>query len=241
MGRLDNKVIVITGGARGQGAAEADLAAAEGAKVIVTDVLDEAGAAVAERVGGDYHRLDVTSTAGWREVVQAVTTSHGRIDGLVNNAGIFRSGGVLDSDVDTFQLIQQVNQVGVFNGLTECAPVMKANGGGSIVNISSVAGLRGMGALAYSASKWAVRGMTKVAARELAPHQVRVNSVHPGLIETEMLHQVAGGATEALSAMIPLGRTAEASEVAEVVIFLLSDAASYMTGSELAVDGGMTV
>ncbi len=240
MARLDNAVILITGAARGQGEAEALKAAAAGATVVVTDVLDDEGIDVANRAGGAYHRLDVTQAASWVDVVGAVTAEHGRIDGLVNNAGIFRHGGVLEGDVDSFRLITEVNQVGVFNGMVHVAPVMKDNGGGSIVNISSVAGLRGLGTIGYTASKWAVRGMSKAAARELAPHGIRVNSVHPGLIETEMLSQLSGGANDALTAMVPLGRTATSEEVADVVIFLLSDEASYVTGAEIAVDGAMS-
>lgn len=239
--RLEGHVVIITGGARGQGAAEARLAAAEGAHVIVTDVLDDEGAAVAEEVNGTYQRLDVTTVASWNEVVAATLAEHGRIDGLVNNAGIFRHGGVLDGDVDTFRLISEVNQVGVFNGMAAVAPVMKEAGSGSIVNISSVAGLRGYGAIAYSASKWAVRGMTKSAARELGPFGIRVNSIHPGLIETPMLDQVAGPAADAMTAAIPMGRTASPEEVGKVVVFLLTDDAGYMSGAELAVDGAMSI
>jgi len=240
MSKLDGSVVIITGAARGQGAAEAELAAAEGAHVIVTDVLDDEGLEVAAKVGGTYMHLDVTAVASWNDVVAATVEAHGRIDGLVNNAGIFRHGGVLDGDVDTFRLVSEVNQVGVFNGMAAVAPVMKEAGSGSIVNISSVAGLRGYGGVAYTASKWAVRGMTKVAARELAPFGIRVNSVHPGLIETPMLEQVGAGA-DALAASVPMGRTATAAEVGTVVIFLLTDDAIYMNGSELAVDGAMSV
>jgi len=240
MQRLDERVVIITGGARGQGAAEAELAAAEGARVVVTDVLDAEGTEVAARIGGTYHHLDVTAVAGWNEVVAATVAQHGRIDGLVNNAGLFRHGGILDSDVDTFRLITEVNQIGVFNGLAAVAPVMKENRSGSIVNISSIAGLRGYGAIAYTASKWAVRGMTKSAARELGRHGIRVNSVHPGLIETAMLDQVSAN-RDAMLRGVPMGRTATADEVAKVVIFLLSDDAAYMSGSELTVDGAMSV
>lgn len=240
MQRLDQTVVIITGGGRGQGEAAAELAAAEGAHVVVTDVLDDEGADVAGRVGGTFRHLDVTAAESWREVVKATVADHGRIDGLVNNAGIFQMGGVLDTDVDSFRLIQEVNQVGVFNGMSQVAPVMKEAGKGSIVNISSVAGLRGYGTIAYTASKWAVRGMTKAAARELGPFGIRVNSVHPGLIETAMLAQGTFGSGD-VSGIVPMGRTAQASEVATVVIFLLSDDAGYMSGAELAVDGAMSV
>lgn len=241
MGRLQDKVIMITGGARGQGEAEAVLAAAEGAKVVVTDVLDAEGEAVAAAVGGMYLHLDVTAASSWASTVSATVEAHGRIDGLVNNAGIFRHGGVLDSDIDQFRTITEVNQYGVFNGMHHVVPVMKEQGAGSIVNISSIAGLRGFGAIAYTASKWAVRGMTKSAARELGRFGIRVNSIHPGLIETPMFDQVGVEAGEAMARQIPLGRTAAASEVADVVIFLLSDDAGYMSGAELAVDGALSV
>lgn len=241
MQRLDGKVVIITGGARGQGEAEAELAASEGAHVVVTDVLDAQGTAVAERIGGTYMHLDVTAVAGWNEVVEVTMGMHGHIDGLVNNAGVFRHGGILDSDVDTFRLVTEVNQIGVFNGMVAVAPAMKAAGSGSIVNISSIAGLRGYpGGIAYAASKWAVRGMTKSAAAELGRHGIRVNSIHPGFIDTEMLAQV-GEVNDRMAARVPMKRVAESNEVAKVVMFLLSDDASYMSGAELTVDGAMSV
>ena len=239
MGRLDDKVIIISGAARGQGATEARQAAAEGARVIVTDVLDEQGQAVADEVDGTYHRLDVTSSAAWRQLVDAVMESHGRIDGLVNNAGVFRHDGILDANEDNFRLITEVNQYGVFHGMAAVAPVMRDQHAGSIVNISSVAGMRGQQSIAYVASKWAVRGMTKSAAAQLAKFNVRVNSVHPGAIETDMLSDLGSATIDRLVGMVPMGRSATPEEVGNVVLFLLSDEASYVTGAEIVVDGGL--
>lgn len=239
MGRLDDRVVMITGAARGQGATEARQAADEGALVVVTDVLDDQGAAVAADIGGTYHRLDVTSAGEWRDVVAQVVADHGRIDGLVNNAGIFRQQGLLDGDEDVFRLITEVNQHGVYLGMAAVAPVMRDQNRGSIVNISSIAGMRGHRSIAYVASKWAVRGMTKSAAAELARFNVRVNSVHPGAIETDMLHDLGQDNVDRLLSRVPMGRSARPEEVGSVVMFLLSDEASYVTGAEIVVDGAL--
>jgi 3alpha(or 20beta)-hydroxysteroid dehydrogenase len=241
MGQLDDRVILITGAAKGQGAAEAAQASAEGAAVILADIDDAAGQAVADDVGGTYVHLDVSSASDWASVVAAVVEQHGRIDGLVNNAGIFASETLLRGSEETYRRIVDVNQVGVYLGMHTVAPVMVENGRGSIVNISSISGMRGHAAIAYVASKWAVRGMTKSAARELARHGVRVNSVHPGAIETDMLTGLGERSVEALVSQIPLGRAAAPEELGATVMFLLSDAASYVTGAELLVDGGLIV
>src|SRR5688500_2106670 len=185
MGKLDGKVALITGGARGQGAAEAALFATEGAQVVITDVLDEEGAATAEAVRGQYLHHDVASEDQWASVVEAVLARHGRLDVLVNNAGIYLPGRVTTVTLAEYRRVIDVNQVGVFLGMRAVAAPMMAAQSGSIVNISSVAGLRGGGgSIAYTASKWAVRGMTKAAAQELGRYGIRVNSIHPGLIET---------------------------------------------------------
>ncbi len=239
MGRLDDKVILITGSARGQGATEARLAAGEGAHVVVTDVLDDLGRTVADEVGGTYHRLDVTASGEWRAVVDDVVAAHGRIDGLVNNAGIFRPDSILDADEDSFRLVTEVNQYGIFNGMAAVAPVMCEQRSGSIVNISSIAGMRGHRAIAYVASKWAVRGMTKSAAAQLARHNVRVNSVHPGAIETDMLFDLGTETVDRLVGAVPMGRSAKPEEVGNVVVFLLADESSYVTGAEIVVDGAL--
>ena len=238
MGRLDEKVCLITGGARGQGAAEARLFAAEGGRVWVTDVLDEEGEALAQELGCAYRNLDVRDEAQWAALVDEIETKHGRLDCLINNAGIFRSNRLIDTPTEEFELVMDINCKGVFLGMRTVAPAMIKGGSGSIVNISSLAGLRGAaGALSYGASKWAVRGMTKAASIELARKGVRVNSIHPGLIETPMADQL--GPTDKMIRRTPLGRIADAAEVANMALFLASDESSYSTGSEFIIDGGL--
>ena len=244
MGKLDGKVAIVTGGARGQGAAEAALFRAEGAEVVLTDVLAEAGQAHAEALGGTFLPHDVRSEEEWDEVVRTTLERHGRIDVLVNNAGIFQRAKLLDTTLDDYRRVIDVNQVGVFLGMRAVAPAMVEQRSGSIVNISSVAGLVGSPAsFAYGASKFAVRGMTKCGAVELARHGVRVNSIHPGLIETDMIDEVTGGNRERhdrFTASVPLGRGAEADEVAALALYLASDESRYCTGSEFVIDGGIT-
>jgi 3alpha(or 20beta)-hydroxysteroid dehydrogenase len=244
MGKLDGKVALITGGARGQGAAEAALFAAEGASVVITDLLDEEGAATADAVRGQYFHHDVCNEEQWASVVEAVLAHHGRLDVLVNNAGIYMPGRLAVTTLAEYRRVIDVNQVGVFLGMRAVAAPMMAAQSGSIVNISSVAGLRGGGAsIAYTASKWAVRGMTKSAAQELGRYGIRVNSIHPGLIETAMLHQIPGidaGGLEDRVRTIPLRRVADPGEVAKLALFLASDDSSYSTGAEFIIDGGLT-
>jgi 3alpha(or 20beta)-hydroxysteroid dehydrogenase len=244
MTRLSGKVALVTGGARGQGAAEARLFATEGAAVVITDLLDADGENVAKEIGGLYLHHDVTSEDDWSRVVEAVLSRHDRLDVLVNNAGIYMAGRIRDTTIDDYRRIIEVNQIGVFLGMKAVADTMVAAGSGSIVNISSVAGMQGGGnSIAYTASKWAVRGMTKSAARELGRHGIRVNSIHPGLIETPMLHQVPGidaGRLGNFLRTVPLGRVAEAEEVARLALFLASDESSYCTGAEFIVDGGIS-
>lgn len=237
MGRLDGKIALITGGARGQGAAEAARFVLEGASVYITDVLVDEGQAAARRLGGSFLQHDVTSEADWIAVVEAVIEAEGRIDILVNNAGIFEIARALDTSLDQWNRMIAVNQTGVFLGIRECGRIMKQQGSGSIINISSVAGLGGVGiAHAYSASKWAVRGMTKSAALELSRSGVRVNSVHPGIIDTDMMRE---SGVQNPADGIPMGRTGTADEVANVVLFLASDESSYCSGQEFVVDGAM--
>ena len=244
MGKLDGRVALITGGARGQGAAEAALFAAEGATVFLTDVLDEEGEKTAAVCGGVYLHHDVTSESRWEDVVQAILKDHGRLDILVNNAGIFKLGSVVTTTLEDYRQVIEINQVGVFLGMRAVAKPMIERGSGAIVNISSIAGMQGSpGAIAYGASKWAVRGMTKSAATELGRYGIRVNSIHPGIIETPMLHQIPAfesGNADRWLRRIPAGRVADAHEVAKLALFLASDESSYSSGAEFIIDGGMT-
>lgn len=239
MGRLDDKIILITGGARGQGRAEGSLFAREGATVYLTDVRPEIEAAAAD-IGAHALHHDVTSPDDWESVVGTIVDKHDRLDVLVNNAGIFSPAHLTETDLELWHTIIDVNQTGTFLGLRAVAPLMAARQTGSIINISSIAGLRGTRvAFAYAASKWAVRGMTKSAALELAASNVRVNSIHPGLIDTAMLDDFElENAREVLPQRVPMGRLAGPADVADLALFLASDESSYCTGSEFIVDGG---
>jgi 3alpha(or 20beta)-hydroxysteroid dehydrogenase len=240
MGRLEGKVALISGAARGQGEAEARLLAAEGAKVVLGDVLDDAGRAVADDIGDAAHyvHLDVRHPESWQGAVEATVQRFGGLTTLVNNAGILRSGSVISTTPDAYREVIDVNQMGCFLGMHTAAPVMKAAGGGSIVNIASTGALTGLGNMvAYTASKWAIRGMTKAAAVELGRYGIRVNAVAPGSVRTEMLEESVAGAD--MGAFAPLGRAAEPEEIARVVLFLASDDAGYCTGHEIVADGGM--
>ena len=238
MNRLEGKICLITGGARGQGEAEARLFSAEGGKVWICDVLDSEGEALASEIDCQYRHLDVRDEAAWQTLVDEIIAADGGIDVLINNAGIFRANRLVTTDMEEFQLVMDINCTGVFLGMRTVATPMMASGGGSIVNISSLAGLRAaVGAFAYGASKWAVRGMTKTASVEFARKGIRVNSIHPGLIETPMAEQL--GNLEKISKRTPLGRVAEASEVANLALYLASEESSYSTGSEFIVDGGL--
>ena len=233
---------LITGGARGQGAAEAELFAAEGATVFISDVLDEVGEETAARLGEPVTFLhhDVTSEDEWTGVVGGILDQHGRLDVLVNNAGIFQVGGLADTSLEDWNRMVAINQTGVFLGLKIGGIPMRDRGSGSIVNISSIAGMMGTAlSHAYGATKWAVRGMTKSAASEFAADGVRVNSVHPGIIETPML-DAFGDALLRVKERIPMGRTASPAEVGNVVLFLASDESSYCSGHEFVVDGAFT-
>jgi 3alpha(or 20beta)-hydroxysteroid dehydrogenase len=246
MGRLDGKVALITGGARGQGAAEARLFASEGAKVMIGDVLDADGELTAKDIGDGaaYRHHDVTNEDDWTAIVADTVEHFGKLDILVNNAGVFLVLPMAMTTLEAYERVIRINQTGTFLGMKAVtAPMVGANAG-SIVNISSVAGINGSpGTIAYSASKWAVRGMTKVAALELAPFGVRVNSIHPGIVETPMLAeltQYGPAAMETVLKRIPTGKSMEAGEVAKLALFLASDDSAHCTGAEFVVDGGMT-
>lgn len=242
MGRLDGKVAVITGAARGMGAAHAKRFVEEGAKVVVTDILPDEGEKLASELGKNavFVKHDVSSAADWDEVVNMAEEAFGPVDILVNNAGISVSVPIEELTEEQYRKVVDINQVSVFLGTKAVLPSMKKTGGGSIVNISSMAGIvGGQGQMAYSASKFAVRGMTKAAAAELAPLNIRVNSVHPGAIRTPMIDWPENKEIiEALEASTPLGRVAEPEEVSELVLFLASDESSYSTGAEFLIDGG---
>jgi 3alpha(or 20beta)-hydroxysteroid dehydrogenase len=239
MGRLSGKVAIITGAAGGQGEAEARLFVAEGAQVMITDVQDQI-----EQVAGDlgeaaaFLKHDVADAAAWAQVVAETLRRFGKVDGLVNNAAIFNPKPLIETTAEELEQHFRVNQLGVFLGMQAVIAPMQAAGAGSIVNIASVSGLRNIpGQFAYAASKWAVRGMTGNAAAELTRLGVRVNAVYPGLINTPMLAGNSEETNARFARSVPIGRMAEPGEVAEVVAFLISDAASYVSGAEIAVDG----
>ncbi len=246
--RLEGKVALISGGARGMGAVEARLFVSEGAKVAIADIREEEGRALEAEIreaGGEamFISLDVTDEAQWSDAVDAVMTAYGRLDILVNNAGIFQRANVEETSAEDWDRMLDINGKGVFLGTKAAVPAMREGGGGSIVNISSVAGIIGsVGATAYNASKGAVRLLTKSTAIQYAAENIRVNSVHPGPIETDMLDLVfpEEGMREERATNIPIPRMGTPDDVAYGVLFLASDAASYMTGSELVIDGGVT-
>ena len=245
MGRLDGKVALITGGARGMGKSHVRHFVAEGARVVFGDVLDDKGARVAAGLDGQscrYIHHDVTSEEQWAAAVATAVDTFGRLDVLVNNAGVLKFAPIAEMSLDDFRRILEVNAVGCWLGMKAVIGPMKAAGGGSIINISSIEGFTGAAGLsAYSASKFAVRGMTKAAARELGQFGIRVNSVHPGGVITSMTLGQPGSAEQAdafLKAM-PLSRFARPAEISCLVAFLASDESSYSTGSEFLADGGI--
>ncbi|HEV8718335.1 MAG TPA: glucose 1-dehydrogenase [Candidatus Binatia bacterium] len=246
-GRLAGKVALISGGARGQGAAEGKLFAREGAKVVLGDVLDAEGLQTAreiEAAGGSavYIHLDVTQEVEWKNAVGVAVRNFGKLNILVNNAGILRMEGIEDTTLEIWNRVIAVNQTGVFLGMKHAIPVLRQAGGGSIINISSIAGLIGVGAAAaYQATKGAVRILTKSAAVQYAKENIRVNSIHPGVITTLMVTQgIDPEARKLFEQATPLGREGSAEEIATGVLFLASDESSYMTGAELVLDGGYT-
>ncbi|MEU2588215.1 glucose 1-dehydrogenase [Streptomyces avermitilis] len=250
MGKLDGRVVLITGAARGQGEQEARLFVEEGAKVVVADVLDDQGEALAKEIGARYVHLDVGQEGDWQAAVTVAKDAYGRIDGLVNNAGILRFNDLVGTPLAEFQQIVQVNQVGVFLGIKTVAPQIEAAGGGTIVNTASYAGLTGMAYVgAYTATKHAIVGLTRVAALELAAKKIRVNAVCPGAIDTAMSNpsrldpgadpeETARAVDELYGRLVPLGRIGRPEEVARLALFLSGEDSSYITGQPFVIDGG---
>ncbi|MEK9660425.1 MAG: SDR family NAD(P)-dependent oxidoreductase [Alphaproteobacteria bacterium] len=242
-GRFDEKVALVTGGASGQGAAEARLFARDGATVIIADLRDEAGETMAAEIraaGGaaEFRHLDVASEAAWTATIDAIRESHGRLHILVNNAGIsLRQRSVLDGSLEDWNRTLAVNLTGPYMGIRAAAPLIRDSGGGAIVNTGSTAGISGHYSTAYSTAKWGLRGLTRSAAMTLAPFNIRVNAVHPGLVDTPLVADVPDFRV-AMAAVTPLDRAASPEEIAEVAVFLCSDAASYITAADIPVDGG---
>ena len=248
MGRLEGKVALISGAARGQGADEARLFAAEGASVVLGDITDQQGQQVAseiEQEGGSatYLHLDVTRESDWKNAVSMAVTKYSKLDILVNNAGILLLKGLEETKTSEWDAVQDVNSRGVFLGAKTVVPAMRAAGGGSIVNISSIAGLSGSGSPAYSSSKGLVRILSKSIAVEYGPERIRCNSVHPGVIDTEMVNGLigTGDGRQSMINKTPLGIIATARDGSLGVLYLASDESRYVTGSELVIDGGITV
>jgi 3alpha(or 20beta)-hydroxysteroid dehydrogenase len=242
MGRLDGKVAIVTGAARGQGEAEARLFVAEGAKVVLGDVLDDLGKAVADDLGdaATYVHLDVSEEEDWRQALGAAA-GFGPLNVLVNNAAIIRPAAIVDTTLSDYMSVISVNQVGCFLGIRSAIEPMKGAGGGSIINISSIDGLGSKnGLISYSASKFAIRGMTKSAALELGQHGIRVNSIHPGGVNTLMGNPAGDDSIAPAFVRLPIARIGEPIEIAYMALFLASNEASYCTGAEFVVDGGWT-
>ena len=242
MARLEGKVAIITGAAQGMGAAHARKFIEEGAKVVLTDLNEEKGQAFAAELGENaiFVKQNVSSSEDWQKVVEAAEEAFGKVNVLVNNAGITMAKSILQVTEEEYRRIVEINQVSVFLGMKTVIPAMQRAGGGSIVNISSMNGIVA-GAVGYTDTKFAVRGITKAAAVECANYGIRVNSVHPGVIATPMVVQEdTKAAVEAFSKHIPLKRVAQPEEVSNLVLYLASDDSSYSTGSEFIIDGGLT-
>lgn len=244
MGRLDNKVAIVTGGGRGIGEDTVRAFVAEGAKVVFTDILEEEGRRIADELGENatFAVQDVVDEARWDEIVELAETTYGPVNVLVNNAGVLIVKDIEDTTLEDFMRLVTVNQASQFLGMKAVLPTMRRAGGGSMVNMSSAGAMIGTpGNVAYGATKWAIRGMTKTAAMEFAKDNIRVNSVHPAIILTPMIaSEDSKEIVEQVASTLPLGRGATGAEVAAMVVFLASDEASFSTGSEFVIDGGLT-
>ncbi|MFD3575358.1 SDR family NAD(P)-dependent oxidoreductase [Streptomyces sp. NPDC058644] len=253
MGKLDGRVVIVTGGARGQGEQEVRLFAAEGAKVVIGDVLDDQGETLAKELGGDvakYVHLDVGLEDDWQAAVVAAKDAFGKVDGLVNNAGILRFNELVSTPLEEFQQVIQVNQIGCFLGIRTVAPEIEAAGGGTIVNTASYTAMTGMAYVgAYAATKHAILGLTRVAAMELAARNIRVNAVCPGAVDTPMTNpaqldptadpdEAREAVAELYKKLVPLGRIGKPEEVAALALFLTGDDSAYITGQPFVIDGG---
>lgn len=243
--KLTGKVAIVTGGARGQGAAEARIMSEAGAAVIIADVLEQEGRALAAELGkggrkAEFIRLDVSQEKAWSDAVAQIKTRFGALHILVNNAGVsLRVPSMIETRLEDWNRLMSINLTGAFLGIRSCAPLIRDSGGGAIVNIGSIAGMTGHFAAAYSSTKWGIRGLTKAAAMEFAPWKIRCNAVHPGIVLTDMVGE-SGDFVEAMTWMSPLARPATAEDVAKVVLFLVSEDSGYITGHDVPVDGGFT-
>lgn len=245
LGRLNGRVALVSGAARGQGLEIARLFVREGARVVLGDVLDDEGKAAEADIGGAarYKHLDVTDPDDWQSAVAFAVEEFGSLDALVNNAGIMHFASLLDTPLDTFRRVVEVNQVGVFLGMQSVVPAMIEAGGGTIVNTASINAFVGVaGTIAYAGSKWAIRGMTRTAALELGPIGIRVNTLAPGSVDTKMIApdgvEAMGDGAKGVFDSLPLGRVGRPEEMASAALFLTSDESSYCTGAEFVVDGG---
>ena len=241
--RLEGKIALITGAARGMGATEARLFTREGARVIVTDILEAEGQTLVSELNKDgfeatFHRLDVTDAKGWEELAGNIQQSHGGLDILINNAGINLRQQLSDMSLEDWDRLLDVNLTGPMLGIRYCAPLMKKRGGGAIVNVGSLAGMMGHPTTGYSSAKWGLRGLTKSAALEFVSSNIRVNAAHPGLIETPILDRNSPG-FKMLEDLTPMRRAGQPAEFANVVLFLASDESSFVTGVDIPVDGGL--
>ena len=243
MGLLDGRVAVITGGSRGMGATEARLFAREGASVVICDVLEDEGRALAAEISSSgpkawFHALDVSQQSHWATLIAFLSETFGRVDVLINNAGITHRAGTHNTSLAEWEKVLAINLTGAFLGIKGLSPLMREGGRGSIVNIASIAGLSGYHSVSYGTSKWGMIGLTKSAAIELVDWKIRVNAVCPGVIDTPLARNSPINYNTTIG-MIPQGRAGQPEEIAQLVLFLASDNASFITGEDIAIDGGM--